>query len=49
MMVAFVFLPFALLSISVLCLHLPGWFRWPVVLLSTAQGLGIALVAFRLQ
>jgi len=49
MTVAFVFLPFVLLSISVLCVHLPGWVRWPVVLLSSAQGLGIALVALRLQ
>ena len=47
--VALAFVPFALLSVSVLCIHLPAWFRWPVVRLSSAQGLGLAFVAFRLQ
>lgn len=47
--VAFVFLPFALLSVSALCLRLPAWFRWPVILLSGAQGLGIAFMALVLR
>ncbi|GEM_PF-5345133 len=46
--VAFVFLPFALLSLSALCLRLPTWLRWPVVLISSAEGLGVAFVAFHL-
>lgn len=46
---AFVFIPFALLSLSVLCIQLPAWSRWPIALLSSAQGLGIVVVALRLQ
>jgi hypothetical protein len=46
---AFVFLPFALLSLSVLCLQLPAWLRWPVVVLGSAEGMYVALVALRLQ
>ncbi len=47
--VAFVFLPFVLLSLCVLCVRLPAWIRWPVVVLGSAEGMWVALVTLRLQ